>query len=534
MARVDCPGSVNSYVLKIRFKRWAKLWAPGNIRIRSLSEASKLEKQDFLVGSAIYHIPLPRLLKSTITNERYRMKKRAAHRILTGHHRPTSFIIECYNPTGTAVTATLTMRSVDENVKLSFQRLIFFPPGFYRGRVAIESIERMLDMKSPFNVELTPNDAATDEDTTLYFGLMEFVQEKEGNSTVVLPTKRVKCVVWDLDNTVWDGILVEDGLENVRLKPGIIEVLKVLDSRGILNSIASKNDPEDAHSALKKFGIDELFLCPQVSWSPKSEALQTISRKLNIGRDSLLFVDDSPFELEEVKARCPDVFRVNAKEYLRIPALDECQGEITSESAKRREMYRVEADRQAAADSYGDNYTAFLRDCSIHLNIRSMDESNLDRVHELTQRTNQMNFSGNRYTRDMLKEIGQSAHLDAYVLDCEDKFGSYGIVGFCVIDNREPRLVDLMFSCRVQSKRVEHAFLTHMIRQYISESGRDFYASYRRTPRNAVPGRVFTEVGMREIGISEGVITFVFENDRPIESDNLVSVESFVRPEATA
>ena len=127
-----------------------------------------------------------------------------------------------------------------------------------------------------------------------------------------------------------------------------------------------------------------------------------------------------------------------------------------------------------------------------------MTEENLERVHELTQRTNQMNFSGNRYDREVLRKLLSSPHLDTFVLSCEDRFGSYGVIGFSIVDRREPRMTDLMFSCRIQSKRVEHAFLAHVIRRYIGETGKNFYANYRKTPRNAPSGRVFADLAMEE------------------------------------
>ena len=142
----------------------------------------------------------------------------------------------------------------------------------------------------------------------MFFGLLDFVQckpqpkagSKEGKA-------RVKCIVWDLDNTLWDGILVEDGAEKLRLKPGIAEVIKSLDRRGILHSIASKNNFDEAMAVLKSHQLDEYFLHPQISWAPKSEAMKAIAQKLNIGIDTLMLVDDSDFERAEVQAACPTV-----------------------------------------------------------------------------------------------------------------------------------------------------------------------------------------------------------------------------------
>ena len=121
--------------------------------------------------------------------------------------------------------------------------------------------------------------------------------------------------------------------------------------------------------------------------------------------------------------------------------------------------------------SFAGDYSAFLRDCKIEMEIERLSAANLQRVDELTQRTNQMNFSGNRYECKLLEEIAATKHLDTYVISCRDRFGSYGIVGFSIVDAREPRMTDLMFSCRIQAKRVEHAFLTFLLKKYVSAGG---------------------------------------------------------------
>jgi predicted enzyme involved in methoxymalonyl-ACP biosynthesis len=135
-----------------------------------------------------------------------------------------------------------------------------------------------------------------------------------------------------------------------------------------------------------------------------------------------------------------------------------------------------------------------------------------------------MNFSGNRYTRDVLRKILSDAHLDTFVLSCEDRFGSYGVIGFSIVDRSEPRMTDLMFSCRIQSKRVEHAFLAWLIRNYISETGRDFYANYRETPRNAPSGQVFGDIGMEEVGNKDGISSLKFSAAREIPDDGVIEI----------
>lgn len=107
--------------------------------------------------------------------------------------------------------------------------------------------------------------------------------------------KKVKCVIWDLDNTIWNGILGEVGLEGVRVKPEIIEIIKALDSKGIINSIVSKNYEDKAAEALKRFGIYDYFVCPMINWNVKSQNIKLIAKTLDIGIDTFVFVDDSFF-----------------------------------------------------------------------------------------------------------------------------------------------------------------------------------------------------------------------------------------------
>lgn len=528
MVRVECPEALNSYLLKIRFKRWGKLWTPGNIRLRSVRDALRRERRDYWIGKALQQLPAFVPVKKLAAGKRYNFKKRMAYGAGISESLPTSFLMECYNPSPKLLRLSLTMRSIDGQVKVPFEKLIELSPGFHRVRVPYEEIRKFLDLRFPFSIDLTPN--GDDSETELYFGMMEFVREVP-NSASPQPREqeledagKIKCLVWDLDNTIWDGILVEDGVEKLRLKPQVEQVLKTLDERGILLSIASKNNRAEALDALKYLGIEDYFLCPQISWQPKSGGIQAIARQLNIGLDTLLFVDDSDFELTQVKAVHPEVRVLKADSYLQIVDLEECQVPVTAESRARRKMYQVESQRESVAGNFGNDYMAFLRYCKIRLNIHPMRKDNLNRVHELTQRTNQMNFSGNRYEKEVLERILATQHLDTYVLDVEDRFGSYGVVGFCVVDNRIPLMTDLMFSCRVQSKRVEHAFLAYIIRKYIALTGKDFYASYRKTPRNAPSGRVFSDLLLRETSTEDGVVRLLFPREREVPDDGIVDV----------
>ncbi|HLX86812.1 MAG TPA: HAD-IIIC family phosphatase [Terriglobales bacterium] len=547
MIRVESPDAPGAYLLKIRFKRWAKLWTPGNVQLHSPGQADRIEKRDHLIGTSLQRVPLPSLVKITVAKKRYGFKKRTAIARAIGAAVPTCFLLECYNPENHAVQLSLTIRSEDKQSRMPFQMRIDLTPGVHSIRVPFDQIAARVDVEHPFGIDIIPNDEVNE--TTLYFGMMEFVQEikkaktqsaeKDGDrdkdkgdkksGDKKAGEKKVKCVVWDLDNTMWDGILVEDGIERLRLKDGIGDVIRSLDAKGILHSVASKNNADEAMQALKKFGLADYFLCPQISWKPKSESIKAIAQQLNIGIDTLLFIDDSKFELEEVSTVCPEVRVLNADQYRTLAERSEFQVPVTDESRERRKLYQVEMSRQAVAQDFSDDYMEFLRHCQIQLKMRPMTEENLERVHELTQRTNQMNFSGNRYDREVLRSLLSMPHLDTYVLSCEDRFGSYGVVGFSIVDRREPRMTDLMFSCRVQSKRVEHAFMTYVIRKYIAETGHDFWANYRKTPRNAPSGQVFEDVGMEGAESNpskdnDGVLSLRFRKEMEVPDDGVIDV----------
>ena len=276
----------------------------------------------------------------------------------------------------------------------------------------------------------------------------------------------------------------------------------------------SKNNAGEAWEAVKKFGLDQYFLYPQISWGPKSQAIRAIAKQLNIGLESVVFIDDSRFERETLPAEA----------YTTLLRRKEFDVPVTEESKDRLKLYQLEMDRQTVAKSFSDDYLAFLRHCQIQLTVRRMNEENLERVHELTQRTNQMNFSGNRYDREVLRTLLKNPDLDTFVLSCEDRFGSYGVIGFSIVDRRKPLMTDLMFSCRIQSKRIEHTFLAYLIRKYVTETGKDFYATYRRTPRNSQSGQVFADLCMEEVEIRNGTSLLRFPLSKDVPDDRVVTV----------
>ncbi len=530
MVRVDDDSSVNGYLFKVQFKRWGKLWTVGNVRLHSLEEAGRRERNNQLVGAVARTVPLPAKLKERVLRKVSYLRRRDAEEAQPGPRVPDAFVAEIFNPNAEAIELTLVIRSSGVGSAQPFQHRIRAVPGFTRERIPYADIARRVNPAAAFGIEIVPNQC---ENKTLYFGLLDFVQElapvaAPASAAEVRPAagkeKKWKCVVWDLDNTLWEGILIEDGPEKLRLRERAIEVIKETDARGILHSIASKNHPEPVLELLSRWGIRDYFLHPQIGWRPKSESVAKIAQALNIGVDTLAFVDDQPFEREEVRSVLPSVAVIDAAELGGIPERPECRVTVTEESRQRRAMYQQEIHRTVAQDSHGGDYQEFLRSCRIVINLSPLDDSTIDRVYELAQRTNQMNFSGNRYPRPDLAALVRSSAHETYVIRCQDRFGSYGIVGFAVVEVAGPRLLDLMFSCRVQAKRVEHAFLSHLLRRHAREQGRDFFANYRKTPKNSDSGKVFEEVGFKPVSETDGLTSLIFRRDQPLPDDGIIEI----------
>lgn len=526
VVRVPTPAASVPYLQKITFRRWGKLWSPGSTACQPLDRADRWERINIALGTAARSAPAPAVVKRKLLGKYAYLRRDRLSRPRAADEQPDYFVAEIINLGRTIASLTLSVKAMGHDHPRIFQRLLTVRPGLHRERVAFSEIAAALDGAAVFDVEIVPNDA---EDLTLMFGLLDFVQERPTVSAVqaappAVPAAKCKCVVWDLDNTLWHGTLIEDGREALRLRDGVVEVIQALDVRGVLQSIASKNSADDALGAVREFGLDGYFLYPQVNWGPKSSSLKAIASSLNIDASTFVFVDDQPFERDEVRSALPGVRVLDAAEIGTLLDRPEFDVPVTDESRRRRTMYQQQEQRNAVEASYAGDYLRFLRDNGMKVFVAPLTESDMKRVFELAQRTNQMNFSGNRYSLDELQRLAADPDRETFVIRCVDRFGDYGIVGFAVADTPQRRLLDLMFSCRVQSKRVEHAFLAWVIKSCRARAAGDFHANYRKTPKNAPSGAVFAELGFVETGVAEGVSDLRFGGDCDVPDDGIVTI----------
>lgn len=296
--------------------------------------------------------------------------------------------------------------------------------------------------------------------------------------------RKIKCVVWDLDNTLWDGVLLEDG--EVTLNEACAQAVRVLDERGILHSIASRNDPEAAMAQLKRFGMDEYFLHPQIGWEAKSESIAAIRQALNIGIDTFAFVDDQPFEREEVAFRHPEVLCLDAVEAAELPGRPEfTPSTVTPDARARREMYRSGIQRDQAEREFGGTPKEFLSSLDMTFTIFEAEEDDLPRAEELTVRTNQLNSTGITYSLDEIREYAGAPDRLLLMAELDDKYGSYGRIGLALVDCGQETwtLKLLLMSCRVISRGVGTILLHHIMR-LARDNGVRLRAEFRETPRN--------------------------------------------------
>jgi FkbH-like protein len=281
---------------------------------------------------------------------------------------------------------------------------------------------------------------------------------------IIPRSPQVKCVVWDLDNTLWHGVLMEDG--EVVLREGVAQAVRELDARGIVQSVASRNDAQTAQARLREAGLAEYFLVPQIGWSAKSESVRRIATVLNLGLDAFLFLDDDPFEREEVSKAHPQV-RVaevtDVKELLSSPALTPAT--VTVDGSRRRLMYQAELQRTETEQAYTGTREEFLASLDMRLAVRSAEEGDLRRAEELTVRTHQLNATGYTYSYEELDAFRTSSRHSLIVAELSDRFGDYGAIGLALIERDAGTWTVklLLVSCRVMARGIGTVLLNHIV-----------------------------------------------------------------------
>ena len=354
--------------------------------------------------------------------------------------------------------------------------------------------------------------------------------------------KRKKCLVLDLDNTLWGGVLGEDGCNGIKIGgdyPGkafvyFQEALLSLSRHGIILTICSKNNEADVLEALEKNPSmvlrKEHFSAYRINWSNKADNIKELAKELNIGLDSFVFIDDNPTERELIKqvlpmVECPEFpsqpymlmefFREIVKNYFYVYT-------ITDEDKKKTEQYKANFAREQAAVSFTD-MESYFRSLDMRLTIIPADEHNIPRIAQMTQKTNQFNLTTRRYTdadiRQHLKDGWQ-----IWCLGVADKFGDNGITGCIMVKGNT--IDSLLLSCRILGKGIEYAFAKTILGLLRQQRGGFLNATYIPTLKNGQVADFYDKLGFCVLHEENGEKNYTISlNDADIVIENYYQIE---------
>lgn len=319
-------------------------------------------------------------------------------------------------------------------------------------------------------------------------------------------SKIKKCIVLDLDNTLWGGIIGEDGFNNIKLDnkpPGnsfmdFQKYLLALNKRGIILAINSKNNPDEALKVIREHSYmvlkEENFASIKINWDNKVNNMLEIAKELNIGIDSLVFIDDDPVNRELIKEMIPEVLVIDLPKdsSLYVKTLKELTDfntfQLTDEDFKKAEMYNQQKKRTQLKKKVKD-LESFLKDLNIEIEIKKANEFTIPRISQLTKKTNQFNLATKRYTEENINEFTKSSEYLVYSVSVKDKFGDNGLTGAFIIHKRsteEWEIDTFLLSCRVIGRNIENVMLYSILNKAKNEGIKKIIGKYIPTEKNTL------------------------------------------------
>ena len=331
--------------------------------------------------------------------------------------------------------------------------------------------------------------------------------------------KMKKCVILDLDNTLWGGVIGDDGLENIQIgELGLGHAfsefqmwLKELQKRGIILAVCSKNEEETAKEPFLKH--PEMVLHMEdiamfvANWEDKASNIKRIQDTLNIGMDSIVFLDDNPFERNLVKSMIPDITVPNLPEdpsqYLNyVKSLNLFETSAYSETDKNRtkqyqeEMGRVNLQKQFSS------YSEYLESLEMVAEAKPFDKFHFSRIAQLTQRSNQFNLRTIRYTEQEIEQLAKEKEYLTLYFTLKDKFGDYGLISVVIMDKQPENTLfisEWVMSCRVLKRSMEEFILDEIIRTAEEHGFDKVTGEYIRTPKNNMVSELYKKMGFHEV-----------------------------------
>lgn len=307
----------------------------------------------------------------------------------------------------------------------------------------------------------------------------------------------IKCVIWDLDNTLLDGVFLESPGDPPAANAGLTTVLHELAGRGILQAVASRNPPEACEHAAR--ATRHAFAATQCGWGAKSAAIRAITADLGLTADAVAFVDDDPLERAEVSFSLPDVLVLEPADMRDAATWPQFSPSVVTAEARRRgELYLQRRARHEEARAFGGSRDEFLRYCQTNVTIGQAGAGDVARLHELSVRTHQFNSTGTSVPEAEFAGLLSSPGHRVVTVLLSDRFGDDGMVGGCVLaTGPDWRVPLLMMSCRALGRGVIDALLTWICRAALAAGATQVTLPCLISPRN-VPLRIaLTAAGFR-------------------------------------
>lgn len=299
-------------------------------------------------------------------------------------------------------------------------------------------------------------------------------------------TNLKKAIIFDCDNTLWQGIVGEGEISpDTDIQQDII----FLANKGVIIGLCSKNNEQDVTETLKTQFLTEKYIsAKRINWKDKVSNLKEIAQELNIGTDSMVFVDDSEFERGLVKDKLPEVIAIHPRDLMRM-ALDNFD---LSGSFTKTQQYKENLQRMRAQEQFSD-IEDYLASLDMVLTIKVNDESQIARITELTQKTNQFNLTTKRYQEEHIREFMKSHHV--YSLSVKDKFGDNGLTGVCMVKGG---IIDtFLLSCRILGRNIEYAFIDFVIQDRLKDNISVLIGKYVESPKNGQVKGFYERCGFR-------------------------------------
>lgn len=340
--------------------------------------------------------------------------------------------------------------------------------------------------------------------------------------------KLKKAVIFDCDNTLWKGIIGEDGITGIDISPNsqqgkyfreVQQIGLYLNKRGVLLGICSKNNIEDVIDVFRNNSDmilkEDNFVIKKINWLDKASNIKSIAKELNIGLDSIVFIDDSDFEINLIKEKLPEVLAIkvplNISEYPK--EILKCTNNYFSLSSNqydqnKTEIYKQQFQREACKTQF-DSINDYLASLKITIRIDKNDKSNIDRISQLTQKTNQFNLTTLRYTESQIEQYMTSSKEAVYSLHVIDKFGDNGLTGVCIVreDNMLIKTIIIdtfLLSCRIIGRNIEFAFLNTIIKDLVNNGYNFIKASFILTQKNEQVAEFYEKSGFKLIQKHDG------------------------------